>query len=325
MRIVFTEVMGAQERLRDAFQDDDIAMFDSPLEKDELVHEAKGATVLSVFIRTRVDRDVIDALPDLKMINTRSVGFDHIDVEHALEKGIAVTHVVEYGPHVVSEHAFCLLLACARNLVEANRSVKEEKRFDFHPYRGIELKNKVLGVLGTGKIGSETIRIAKGFGMKVMAFDMYPNMDLARESGFSYHSLDEVLEGSDFVTIHLPLTDGTKGLIGREKLQRMKTGSILINTARGGIVDENALSDALENGRLYAAGLDVIMDEEHPEDDPLIASDKTTITPHTGFFTSEAVGRMLDHSIEIIGAFRSGDVIDKVPVEYVSASKPRPG
>lgn len=325
MKIVFTEVMGAKERLREAFPDDDIAMFDGPLDRDELIHEAKGASVISIFIRTKIDRGIIDSLPDLKLISTRSVGFDHIDVEHAAEKGIAVTHVPEYGPHVVAEHAFCLLLACARNLVEADRSVKEGKRFDFHPFRGVELRDKVLGVLGTGKIGSEVVRIGRGFGMKIVAFDMYPNEALAREHAFSYRPLDEVLRASDFVSVHLPLTDDTRGLIGKEALQKMKKDSILINAARGPIVDEDALREALNSGHLRAAGVDVIADESDPGSSPLIDSERAIITPHIGFFTAEAVERMLDHSIDIIRSFRSGTVTGRVPVEYVSASAARSG
>ena len=325
MKIVFTEVMGAKERLREAFPDDDIAMFDGPLDRDELIHEAKGASVISIFIRTKIDRGIIDSLPDLKLISTRSVGFDHIDVEHAAEKGIAVTHVPEYGPHVVAEHAFCLLLACARNLVEADRSVKEGKRFDFHPFRGLELKDKALGVIGTGKIGSEAVRIGRGFGMKIVAFDMYPNEALAREHAFSYRPLDEVLRASDFVSVHLPLTDDTRGLIGKEALQKMKKDSILINAARGPIVDEDALREALNSGHLRAAGVDVIADESDPGSSPLIDSERAIITPHIGFFTAEAVERMLDHSIDIIRSFRSGTVTGRVPVEYVSASAARSG
>lgn len=325
MKIVLTEVMGAQDKLRNAFRDDELVMFDGAVSRDELIHEAAGASVLSVFIRTPIDKEMIDSLPKVRMINTRSVGFDHIDVEHALKKGIAVTHVAEYGPHVVAEHAFCLMLACARDLVEADRSVKEDKRFDFHPFRGVELRDKVLGVLGTGRIGSEVVRIARGFGMNVVAFDMYPNEELAREYGFSYRPLDEVLGTSDFVTVHLPLTDDTRGLMGRDALRTMKKGSILINAARGPIVDEDALREALDSGHLRAAGLDVIADESDPGASPLIGSERAIITPHIGFFTAEAVDRMLDHSIDIIDSFRSGNVTGRVPVEYVTASAPRSG
>ena len=316
MKMVFTELLGSHDRLKEAFPDDELILFDGPLDKEELIDEAQEAELLSVFIRTPVDEEVIDSLPKLSMINTRSVGFDHIDAKHAAERGITVTHVPEYGPHVVAEHAFCLLLACARNLISADRSVKDEKKFDFHPFMGVELRNKTLGVLGTGKIGRESIRIAQGFGMNVVAFDMYPNEDLAREKGISYHSLEDVLGMSDFVTIHLPLTDDTHGIIGQRALQSMKNGSILVNTARGPILDEDALREAVDSGHLMAAGVDVLSDELHPDEDPLVNSKKIITTPHIGFYTEEAIGRMLDRAIHTITSFQSGELVDKVPMDY---------
>jgi len=315
--MIFTEVMGNQERLRAAFPGDSLLLFDGPLDEDELVHEAEGATILSVFIRTKVSERAIDRLPGLRMINTRSAGFDHIAASHALNKGIVVTHVPDYGPNVVAEHAFCLLLACARKLVQAERSVKEQGEFDFGPFMGVELKGKVLGVIGTGKIGAEVVRIAQGFGMNVVAFDLYPNDALARERGFPYVPLERLLEESDFVTVHVPLTPQTEGMLDRPAFQRMKEGSILINTARGRIVDEIALRDALDRGHLAAAGLDVIDDESRPGDDPLIGSDKAVITPHIAFYTKDSVGRMLDESIQTIVSFRSGTTMNAIPREYV--------
>ncbi len=321
MRMLFTEVMGDEDKLREAFPKDDLIIVDGPLDEDELVRQARDASVLSVFIRTKVSGKVIDSLPRLRMINTRSSGFDHIDARHALGRGIAVTHVPDYGPNVVAEHAFCLLLACARNLVAAARSVRELKRFDFEPYMGIELRGKVLGVIGTGKIGAEVIKIAQGFGMRAVAFDAYENEALAQELGFPYLPLEQLLKESDFVTIHVPLTPDTEGLIDRSALRKMKEGSILINTARGRIVDEAALEEALTNGHLAAAGLDVIDDEAHPEDDPLLGSEKAVITPHIAFYTHESIGRMLDESIQTIDAFKSGRRINEVPREYVDKVK----
>ncbi len=317
MKLVFTEVMGNQEKLRMAFPNDDLQMLDGPLDEDKLIHEAEGASVLSVFIRTKVSERAIDHLPRLRMINTRSAGFDHIAAKYALEKGITVTHVPDYGPHVVAEHAFCLLLACARNLITAERSVKEMKRFDFEPFMGIELKDKVLGVVGTGKIGAEVIRIAQGFGMKVVAFDVYRNETLAGKYDFLYLSLEEVLRESDFVTIHVPLTPSTENLIDRAAVRQMKQGSILINTARGRIVDEQALREALDSGRLTAVGLDVIADESHPEDDPLLGSERTIMTPHIAFYTKESISRMFDESIRTMRAFVAGQTINSIPREYV--------
>ncbi len=315
MRLIFTEVMGNQDKLRAVFQNDDLIMFDGPLDEDELIHEAEDASILSVFIRTKVSERVISHLPKLQMINTRSAGFDHISAKYAMEKGVAVTHVPDYGPNVVAEHAFCLLLACARSLLAADRSVKELKKFDFEPFMGIELKGKVLGVVGTGKIGAEVIRIAHGFGMKVVAFDLYRNERLAGEFGFPYLSLEKLLEESDFVTLHLPLTPSTENLIDRSALQRMKEGSILINTARGKIVDERSLREALDSGHLAAAGLDVIDDESHPENDPLLGSENVVLTPHIAFYTRESISRMFDESIQTIKAFKSGKTINGIPKE----------
>jgi D-lactate dehydrogenase len=321
MQFIFTEVMGNQEKLRTAFPDDELTLFDGPLDEDELILEAVDCSVISVFIRTKVSERVIDRLPKLRMINTRSAGFDHIAARHAMQKGIAVTHVPNYGPHVVAEHAFCLLLACARNLIAANRSVKGLKKFDFEPFMGVELKDKVLGVVGTGKIGAEVIRIAHGFGMKIIAFDIYRNERLAGEFGFPYLTLEELLEKSDFVTIHLPLTPSTENLIDHTALRRMKEGSILINTARGKIVDELGLREALDSGHLAAAGLDVIDDESHPENDPLLDSEKVVVTPHIAFYTRESISRIYAESIRTIDAFKSGNLVNEIPKEYVEKIK----
>lgn len=320
MRITFTEVMGNGDRLKAALPDDELKLFDGALDEEELISEARGSSILSVFIRTKVSEKVIDSLPGLKMINTRSVGFDHIAAKHALERGIAVTHVPDYGPYAVAEHAFCLLLACARHLVDAARSVKEGA-FDFMPFQGIELRGKTLGVIGTGKIGAEVIRIADGFGMKVVAFDVYKNEDLARQYEFPYMSLDEVLQGSDFITVHVPLTPSTEGLIDRHALGKMREGSILINTSRGKVVDEAALREALDCGHLAAAGLDVIADETHPENDPLRSSERAIITPHIGFFTRESIDRMMAEAVRTVNSFRSGSVVNGIPKEYLEKVK----
>jgi phosphoglycerate dehydrogenase-like enzyme len=199
----------------------------------------------------------------------------------------------------------------------ADRSVKELKRFDFEPFMGMELKDKVLGVVGTGKIGAEVIRIAQGFGMKVVAFDIYRNETLARKYDFPYLSLEEVLRESDFVTVHVPLTPSTENLIDRSAVRKLKQGSILINTARGGIVDEQALREALDRGQLTAVGLDVIENEAHPEDDPLVSSERTIMTPHIAFYSKESISRMFDESIRTIRAFVAGQVINSVPREYL--------
>jgi D-lactate dehydrogenase len=153
---------------------------------------------------------MIDSPPDLKMISTRSAGFDHIDVKHAMDRGIAVTHVPAYGPEAVAEHTFCLLLACARHLTDANRSVKENGSFDFAPFQGVELKARCWGDRHRQDRGGRHPH-RPGASMKVVAFDIYKNEALARQYGFPYLSMDEVLEQSDFITLHVPLTRPPKG------------------------------------------------------------------------------------------------------------------
>ncbi|MDD1768925.1 MAG: hypothetical protein LUQ55_02965, partial [Methanomassiliicoccales archaeon] len=169
MKIVFTELTDHADLIRNAFPDDELVIFDRPLDERQLVDASANAEIISVFIYTPVTSAVIDSLPSLKLIATRSVGFDHVAAKYAIEKGIIVCHVPDYGSHVVAEHVFALLLACARKITSANAFVKDERRFDFSPFLGQELMDKTLGVVGTGKIGAAVIDIAEGFGMKIVA------------------------------------------------------------------------------------------------------------------------------------------------------------
>jgi D-lactate dehydrogenase len=251
------------------------------------------------------------------LIVTRSVGFDHIDAKYALEKGIEVCHVPDYGAHVVAEHAFALLLSVAKNVVRADTYVKSGRRFDFEPFLGTELRDKTMGVVGTGKIGAESIRIANGFGMKVVAYDVYENIPLSEKYGFQYMSLDEVLEQSDYVTLHAPLTPETHHLINADSISRMKRGAILVNAARGGLVDTIALKEALESGHLAGAGMDVLEDEKHPSSDLLLNAPNLVITPHSAFFTREALERIALTTLDIIRSFKEGEPINRIPKEYL--------
>ncbi|NYT12207.1 MAG: hydroxyacid dehydrogenase [Methanomassiliicoccales archaeon] len=317
MRMVFTELLENRELVIEGLPDDDLTIFDHPLRKDELVQAAKGAEVLSVFIYTDIRKEVIEQLPDLKLIVTRSVGFDHIDAKHALDKGIEVCHVPDYGAHVVAEHAFALLLAIAKNVVRADTYVKSGRRFDFEPFLGTELKDKTIGVIGTGKIGAEVIRIANGFGMRVVAFDVYQNLPLAEKYGFNYMSLEELLVQSDFITLHAPLTPGTHHLINADSILRMKRGAMLVNAARGGLVDSQALKAGLESGHIAAAAVDVLEEEDDPGSDPLLNAPNLVITPHSAFFTREALERIARTTLEIIQSYKKGKILNRVPTEYL--------
>lgn len=317
MKIVFTEMKHHEEIILSAFPEDEIILRKNAVEPDELINLARGAEVLSVFIYTPVPRKVIESLPDLRLIVTRSVGFDHIDARFALDRGIEVCHIPDYGSHVVAEHAFALLLACARNLVRADSFVKSGRMFSFEPFLGTELRGKTLGVIGTGKIGAEVIAIANGFGMRILAYDIYRNNALAEKYAFEYVGLDELLAESDFITLHMPLTPQNHHIINEETLGKMKKGAILINTARGGLVDTVALKKALESGQLVAAGLDVIEHESEGDLGSTLAAPNLTVTPHSAFYTREALERIVRTSVKIISAYKRGEVINRIPREYL--------
>ena len=218
------------------------------------------AEVISTFVGSTLDAEVLARFPRLKFIATRSTGYDHIDLAWCRAHGVTVSNVPDYGDSTVAEHAFALLLAVARHLVEA---VERTRRGDFSQagLRGFELQGKTLGVLGTGRIGRRVIAIGKGFGMDVIAFDLHPDEDSARRLGFRYAALDAVLSSAEVLTLHVPATPQTVGMIGDAQFARMRPGAVLINTSRGSVVDVPALVRALADGKLQAAGLDVLPQE----------------------------------------------------------------
>lgn len=287
--------------------------------------EGERAQVLSVFIHSRLDRQTLSRFPDLRMIATRSTGFDHIDLEACDERGIVVSNVPYYGENTVAEHTFALILALSRNVVRAyERTIRSDFRLE--GLQGFDLKRKTLGVIGAGSIGLHVIRIARGFDMRVVAFDLQENRLLAEVLGFDYVPLDRLLRESDIVSLHAPSTSHNHHLIGRDSLMRMKRGSLLINTARGALVDTEALIWALDEGILAGAGLDVIEGEEYISEERQLLSDSgaeeklrmlvrqhvllrrpdVVVTPHIAFYSREALRRIADTSIENIRAFIDG-------------------
>ena len=215
------------------------------------------AEIVSPFVNSRLDAGVLSQLPQLRMIATRSTGYDHIDLSYCHAHGIAVANVPNYGDVTVAEHAFSLLLGISRHLVEA---VERTRRGAFaqEGLRGFDLRGRRLGVIGTGHIGRRVIEIAKGFGMEVVAFDARPDEEEARRLGFRYAELSTVLGEADVVTLHVPAVPGAAPLLSDREFGAMKDGAVLINTARGSVVDVTALVRALKSGKLRAAGLDVL-------------------------------------------------------------------
>ncbi|MBN9072099.1 MAG: hydroxyacid dehydrogenase [Rhizobiales bacterium] len=297
------------------------------------VGEFKDAEVISPFVASRLDAGIIHRLPELRLIATRSAGYDHIDLAVCREHGVAIANVPDYGDATVAEHAFALLLALARNIVE---SVALTRRggFSMAGTRGLELRDKVIAVVGTGRIGRRTIEIARGFGMRVVAFDQVQDAPAATRLGFTYGPLDEVLAHADVVTLHVPSSPSTVGLIGERQFAAMKDRAILINTARGNVVDSEALVRALANGKLRAAGLDVLPQEPLiREEAEIFRQDKTVdasdlkalvanhvllrfpnvlVTPHNAYNTDAALARIMETTIANIEGFAAGRAVNLV-------------
>jgi D-lactate dehydrogenase len=284
------------------------------------VSKAKDCEILSVFIASKVSREILDSLPNLKLVVTRSTGFDHIDLEECKKRKIRVCNVPTYGENSVAEHAFALLLSISRNVHKAYlRCLTDD--YDIHGLKGWDLQDKTIGVLGTGHIGQHVIRMAKGFGMNVLAYDLYQNKPLQKKLGFKYAKLDEVLKKSDVITLHLPYNNGTHHIIDEKMISKMKDGVIIINTARGGLIDTHALLKAIENKKIGGAGLDVIECEEIIHEDKshlpknrmelkkrideyrLLKNENVVFTPHIAFFSQEALGRIHHTSLENIQMF----------------------
>lgn len=309
----------------------ELSFFDDPLTIDN-IELAKGCQIISPFIYSAIDKNILEKLPDLKMIATRSTGFDHIDVTYAKEKKIAVCNVPFYGENTVAEHTFALILALSRKLVE---SVIRARAGDFslEGLRGFDLKNKYLGIIGLGHIGLHVARIAKGFEMNILAFDLKHDDELAKKMGFEYASLEDLLGKSDIITLHAPYNKATHHLINSENIKLIKKGAYLINTARGALVETGALFEALNQGILAGAGLDVLEDESFIKEEAQLVSKhfpatldvKTVlrnhillnkknviITPHNAFDSQEALVRILDETILNIQSFMQNKPINLV-------------
>ncbi len=335
MNVAFFELEGWEEKLiRDAFPDAELTLSREKLNADHLP-ESREIEVLSVFVESKIDTAVLDALPKLRFITTRSTGFDHINAPLCKERGITVSYVPNYGMNTVAEFTFGLILNLTRRVYLAVDQIKEAESFDLKHLRGIDLNNKTLGLVGTGRIGLWVARIAKGFGMTVVAFDLYPNEKAAQEVGFSYAPLEEVLGAADVITLHVPYNKSTHHLINRETIRQIKRGAFLVNTSRGGVVETQALVQALKEGILAGAGLDVLEEEratktEHDflppdldaesmrtvlQNHELMHMPNVLITPHNAFNTKEALERILDTTLENIRGFLKGSPLNVIPDE----------
>jgi D-lactate dehydrogenase len=324
MRIAFFEVEDWEEEYLKKRLNGQLVKFSKEKLNLENALRIRDSEVVSVFIYSKINDQVIREMPNLKLITTRSTGFDHINLEACKKQGITVCNVPSYGENTVAEHTFALILSISRRMCMT--CSRFERVFSMEGLMGSDLKGKTIGVIGTGQIGLHVVRIAKGFGMNVLAYDVHQTMILSEVLGFEYASLEDLLSKSDIITLHVPYNERTHHLLNKDTFKLVKKGAILINTARGGIVDTLALIEALDNKTLAGAGLDVIEGEDLIKEekellyDPkkldvladlvkdhiLLSKDNVVFTPHIAFYSKEALERILDTTVQNIDAFVSG-------------------
>lgn len=333
MRIAFFEINNWEEKiLKENFPQDEL-FFSSKKIDEVAMPDRTDFDILSVFVESRLTKKTLAEFPNLKFIATRSTGFDHIELSFAKASGIPVAYVPGYGDNTVAEFTFGLILNLTRKIYQAIDQIKENCSFDLGGLKGMDLKGKTLGVVGTGRIGKEMIKIAKGFSMQVIAYDPYPDLSFQKDIGFEYMTFDELLSKADIITLHCPYNPNTHHLINKDNVGLIKKGAYLINTARGQIVETEALVNALEKEILAGAGLDVLEEEGelkdelnflatgHPKEEELktllydhvlINMPNVLITPHNAFNSQEALERILQTTIENIKGFKENKPVNLI-------------
>lgn len=331
MKIAFFELKDKDKRyFQKVFQDKhELVFYDTPITED-ICPLINDVDVLGVFAFSPVSKKMLDCFSHLKFITTMSTGFDHIDLKECKSRNIQVSNVPTYGEVTVAEHTFALILALARRLIESYERVKEGQ-FSTDGLTGFDLNGKTLGVIGVGNIGSHVIRIAKGIGMNVLGYKRTHDKSLEKELGFKFVDLITLLSSSDIITLHIPLNSETHHFLDTEEFNKMKDGVIIINTARGGVINTKALLSALNASKVSACGLDVLegeplFREEQEvllknkikkedllsviENHVLLNHPKVLITPHNAFNSIEAIERIIKTTEENINAFVSGKSIN---------------
>lgn len=333
IKIAFFETENwEKEYLTKNLKNSELKFFNEPLE-EKYFAVIKDYPIISPFIYSKFTREVFNFLPKVKLISTRSTGFDHIDISEAKNKKIKVCNVPYYGENTVAEHTFALILALSRKLC---LSWERSKKGDFSQegLRGFDLKGKILGIIGMGHIGQHVARIAKGFEMKVIAFDLKKDLKLAKEFDFTYVDFKKLLKTADIISLHVPFNKATRHLINKDNVNLIKKSAYLINTARGGLIETGALIKALGEKILAGAALDVLEEEcfvkeerqllskEFPKECDLktvlqnhllLQQENVVITPHNAFNSQEALERILETTVSNIQSF-----LKNKPVNLVS-------
>jgi glyoxylate reductase len=311
MKIFITRHLPGQQtkELIDTNNEVTVSDFDRPLTPEELLENIKGVDAIISLLTDKIDGDVMDAAgPQLKIISNYAVGFDNIDVKAATDRGIVITNTpCEEVNIAVAEYTFALLLNLARRINEADRATKEGAYKGWEPdiFLGSQIKGKTLGVIGLGRIGTMVAELAHSFGLNILYNKRSPEPEIESKLGAKFASLDDLLANSHFLTLHVPLTDETRHMINHESLSKAKQGSFLINTSRGPVVEEHALVDALREGKLAGAALDVF-DNEPNINPELIGMENVILTPHIASATNEARQQMGKLAVDAILDFTAG-------------------
>lgn len=309
--IVFLDV-DAEDRIRVGERCPGSQVFSKGTDDGKAARACAGAEIISCFIYSRFGKNELNKCKNLKLLCTRSVGTDHIDLEECRKRGIMVCNVPDYGSHVIAEHVFALLLSATRHIREADERV-ERGEFDYRGLRGMALKGKTIGVIGTGKIGRKVCRIADGFGIKVLAFDQCRNLELIDLFNVQYVPIGELLSESDIITLHLPATKDTHHMIDQGAIARMKDGVVLVNTARGELIDTAALVAGIKKGKFSHVLLDVLEHEKNfGENEELIKFPNVVTTPHIAFYADESMQRMYEDCFDSIDQFLQGKTPEHV-------------
>jgi D-3-phosphoglycerate dehydrogenase / 2-oxoglutarate reductase len=303
-RILVTEEIadGGLDRLRAAGHQVDVQ-----LDLSQLLTHIVGAHALIVRSATQVTAEVLDVATDLMVVGRAGIGLDNVDVAAATRRGVMVVNAPQSNIISAAEHTMALLLAQARNVPQAHAALKAG-RWERSRWEGVELADKTLGVVGLGRIGKLVADRARAFGMRLVAFDPFVSADRARQMGVELMALDQLVAESDFLTIHLPKTKETTGLIDRDLLLKAKPSLRVINVARGGIVDEQALADAIRGGAIAGAALDVFVTEPTTSS-PLFELDSVVVTPHLGASTREAQDKAGDTIADMVQLALAGDFV----------------
>lgn len=282
----------------------------------EQIVEKVGAAEVVFTNKTPLSRETLAKLPTVKYIGVLATGYNVVDIQAAKERGIIVTNIPTYGTGAVAQFVFALLLEICHHVWAHNEAVKKGDwtncpDFCFWNYPLIELAGKTMGIIGFGRIGQATARIAQSFGMKVLAYDEYQNKTLENDT-LKYTTLDELLAESDVISLHCPLLDSTKGMINKTTIAKMKEGVIIINTSRGPLVVEEDLAQALNNGKVFGAAIDVVSVEPITRDNPLLTAKNCIITPHIAWAPKESRTRLMKIAVDNLKAFMEGKPVNVV-------------